>query len=48
MAQGKTLSRVHVTMDDKGAFQYALKSECRGLDDKVAERSSVRTRDLSP
>jgi type VI secretion system protein VasG len=24
MAQGQTLSRVHVTMDDKGAFQYAL------------------------
>jgi type VI secretion system protein VasG len=24
MAQGQTLSRVHVTIDDKGAFQYAL------------------------
>jgi type VI secretion system protein VasG len=24
MAQGQTLSRVHVTIDDKGAFQYTL------------------------
>jgi hypothetical protein len=24
MAEGRTLSRVHVTVDDKGSFQYSL------------------------